>query len=108
MAGEKEQGIEWSQPFWRDPRFLCYTPLQACWLKDKLIGTKNKNKKPGKRGNPGLGLQMMWLLFILRVNVDAQCGILVGGVWCDSLPSCGSLYPRRSKIGLVILCLLAN
>ena len=45
---------------------------------------------------------------ILRVSDNVRCDILADGVWCDSLPGCGSLYPRRSEIGLVILCLLAN
>ena len=107
MAGEKELGIAWSRPFWRDLGFLCYTPLQAFRLKEEQIGIgKIKSKGSGKTllvacGGCGCCL-------ILCVNDDVRCDILADGVWCDSLPGCGSLYPRRFEIGLVILCLLAN
>ena len=107
MAGKKEQGIVWSRPFWRDPGFLCHTPLQACWLKDELVGTINKKNK-GSGKTLLLACGGCGFCNIPRVNDDVQCDILADGVLCDNLPGCGFLYPRRFEIGLVILCLLAN
>ena len=106
MAGKKELGTVWSWPFWRDPGFLCYTPLQACQLKGELIGTIKKYK--GSRKTLLLACGGCGCCFIPRVNDNVRCDILEDGVLCDNLPGCGFLYPRRFEIGLVILCILAS
>ena len=43
---EIERGIVWSQPFWRDPEFVCYMGAREEWISDNADDKKLRIQQP--------------------------------------------------------------